>query len=147
MTSRQARHTISPLRATMFAVGLGVALSLVISPSVPGSADRGIGGDDVAAAVMISLLSAGGLGLYLYIFQPKELNTVLRLFMVALLVVIWVAAAKFFLASTLPDDERLYLSYMLPVAALPMLIATLLDGGLAVAAAALLALLTAFVGF
>ena len=147
MTSRQARHTISPLRATLFAVGLGVALSLVISPSVPGSADRGIGGDDVAAAAMISLLSAGGLGLYLYIFQPKELNTVLRLVMVALLVVLWVAAAKFFLATTLPDGERLYLSYMLPVAALPMLIATLLDGGLAVAAAALLALLTAFVGF
>ncbi|MCH8065189.1 MAG: HDIG domain-containing protein [Chloroflexi bacterium] len=147
MTSRQARRTISPLRATLFAVGLGVALSFVISPSVPGSADGGIGGDDVAAAAMISLLAAGGLGLYLYIFQPKELNTVLRLFMVALLVVIWVAAAKFFLASTLPDGERLYLSYMLPVAALPMLIATLLDGGLAVAAAALLALLTAFVGF
>ena len=147
MTSRQARHTISPLRATLFAVGLGVALSLVISPSVPGSADLGIGGDDVAAAAMISLLSAGGLGLYLYIFQPKELNTVLRLVMVALLVVLWVAAAKFFLATTLPDGERLYLSYMLPVAALPMLIATLLDGGLAVAAAALLALLTAFVGF
>ncbi|MCH8920710.1 MAG: HDIG domain-containing protein [Chloroflexi bacterium] len=147
MTIRQARRTISPLRATLFALGLGVALSFVISPSVPGSADRGIGGDDVAAAVMISLLAAGGLGLYLYIFQPKELNTALRLFMVALLVVIWMAAAKFFLATTLPDSDRLYLSYMLPVAALPMLIATLLDGGLAVAAAALLALLTAFVGF
>src|SRR3990170_2306575 len=67
--------------------------------------------------------------------------------MLALLVIVWVVAAKFFLSITLPDDERLFLSYMLPVAASPMLIATLLDDGLAVAAAALLALLTAFVGF
>ena len=148
MTVRQARRTISPLRATLFAVGLGVALIFIISPDVPGGAEAGsISGDDVAAAVMISLLSAGALGLYLFIFQPRELNTVPRLFMLALLVVVWVAAAKFFLSITLPDDDRLYLSYMLPVAASPMLIATLLDGGLAVAVAALLALLTAFVGF
>ncbi len=147
MTGRHSRRAVSPLRATLFAVGLGVALIFVVSPSVPGSADGGIGGDDVAAAVMISLLAGGVLGIYLYLFQPRELNTVLRVFMLALLVVVWVAAAKFFLSITLPDNERLFLSYMLPVAASPMLIATLLDDGLAVAVAALLALLTAFVGF
>ncbi|MCH7835494.1 MAG: HDIG domain-containing protein [Chloroflexi bacterium] len=147
MTGRQARLTVSPLRATLFAVALGVALIFVISPNVPGSSDGGIGGDDVAAAVMISLLAGGALGFYLYLFQPRELNTLLRLFMLALLVIVWVAAAKFFLSITLPDDERLFLSFILPVAASPMIIATLLDGGLAVAVAALLALLTAFVGF
>ncbi len=94
MTGRQARLTVSPLRATLFAVALGVALIFVISPNVPGSSDGGIGGDDVAAAVMISLLSSGVLGLYLYLFQPLELNTLLRLFMLALLVAVWVAAAK-----------------------------------------------------
>jgi putative nucleotidyltransferase with HDIG domain len=120
MRGTNIRQIVSPLRATLFAVGLAAA---------------------------ISVLSAGALSLYLYLFQPAELYTVLRLFMLALLVVVWVAAAKFFLSVTLPDDERLYLSYMLPVAASPMLIATLLDGGLAVAVAALLALLTAFVGF
>ena len=147
MTGRQARLTVSPLRATLFAVGVSLALIFIISPSVPGSADAGVGGDDVAAAAMISLLAGGILGLYLYLFQPRELNTVLRLFMLALLIVVWVAAAKFFLSATLPDDDRLYLSYMLPVAASPMLIATLLDGSLAVAVAAVLALLTAFVGY
>ena len=147
MAGRYSRRAVSPLRATLFAVGLGVALIFVVSPSVPGSPEGAIGGDDVAAAAMISLLAGGALGLYLHLFQPRELNSVLRLFMLALLTVVWVAAAKFFLSITLPDNDRLFLSYMLPVAAPPMLIATLLDDGLAVAVAALLALLTAFVGF
>ena len=147
MAGRYSRRAVSPLRATLFAVGLSVALIFVVSPSVPGSAEGGIGGDDVAAAAMISLLAGGALGLYLHLFQPRELNSVLRLSMLALLTVVWVAAAKFFLSITLPDNDRLFLSYMLPVAASPMLIATLLDDGLAVAVAALLALLTAFVGF
>jgi putative nucleotidyltransferase with HDIG domain len=141
------KRTVSPLRATLFAVGLAVALIFVTTPNLPGASDAGnLGSDDVAAAVMISLLSAGALALYLYLFQPTELYTILRLFMLAILVIVWVAAAKFFLSITLPDDDRLYLSYMLPVAASPMIIATLLDGGLAVVVAALLALLTAFVG-
>ncbi|MHC4481006.1 MAG: HDIG domain-containing metalloprotein [Planctomycetota bacterium] len=147
MIGRHARRTVSPLRATLFAVGLSVALIFVISPNVPGSGEGGVGGEDVAAAAMISLLAGGTLGLYLYLFQPQELNTMARLLMLALLVLVWVAAAKFFLSITLPDDKRLYLSYMLPVAAAPMIIATLLDAGLAVAVAALLALLTAFAGF
>jgi putative nucleotidyltransferase with HDIG domain len=154
MIGRHARHTVSPLRATLFAVGLGIALIFVISPTLPGSTQVGdrlvenhLTGEDVAAAVMISLLAGGALGLYLYLFQPRELNTVARLFMLALLVLVWVAAAKFFLSITLPDDDRLYLSYILPVAAAPMLVATLLDAGLAVAVAALVALLAAFAGF
>ncbi len=147
MIGRYARRTVSPLRATLFAVGLGVALIFVISPSVPGSADGTIDGEDVAAAVMVSLLAGGALGLYLYLFQPPELNTVARLFVLALLVLLWVAAAKFFLSITLPDNERLYLSYMLPVAAAPMIVAVLLDAGLAVVVAALMALLAAFAGF
>ncbi|MDO8612419.1 MAG: HDIG domain-containing protein [Dehalococcoidia bacterium] len=154
MTGRQARLTVSPLRATLFAVGVSLALIFVIFPTLPGSAEVGgrlvenhLHGEDVAATVIISLIAGGALGVHLYIFQPRELNTVLRLFMLALLIVVWVAAAKFFLAATLPDDDRLYLSYMLPVAASPMLIATLLEGSLAVAVAAVLALLTTFVGY
>ena len=102
---------------------------------------------DAAAAVIVALLGGASLGLYLYLFQPKEVNTARRLAMVGLLLVLWVAAAKVFLALTLPDQERLFLGYILPVAAAPMLIATLLDGGLAVALAALLAVLGTFAGF
>src|SRR3989304_5294131 len=142
MTGRQARLTVSPLRATLFAVGVSLALIFVIFPT-----ESDLHSEDVAATVIISLIAGGVLGVHVYMFQPRELNTALRLFMLALLIVVWVAAAKFFLSATLPDNDRLYLPYMLPVAASPMLIATLLDGSLAGAVAGVLALLTAFVGY
>jgi putative nucleotidyltransferase with HDIG domain len=103
--------------------------------------------DAVAAAVIISVLGGAMIALYLYLFQPREVNTLARLVMVGLLVFLWVAAAKVFFSLTLPDDDRLYLGYMLPIAAAGMLIATLLDGGLAIAVAALLAMLVSFAGF
>ena len=112
-----------------------------------GLLENRLSGGDAAAAVIVALLGGTSLGLYLYLFQPKEVNTARRLAMVGLLLVLWVAAAKVFLTLTLPDQERLFLGYMLPVAAVPMLIATLLDGGLAVALAALLAVLGTFAGF
>jgi putative nucleotidyltransferase with HDIG domain len=103
--------------------------------------------DAVAAAVMIGVIGASLLALYLYLFQPREVNNLARLVMLGLLVFLWVAAAKVFLSVTLPDNDRLYLGYILPVGSAGMLIATLLDGGLAVAVAALLAILAAFAGF
>src|SRR2546426_271491 len=103
--------------------------------------------DAVAAAVMIGVIGASLLALYLCPFQPREINHLGRLVMVGLLVFLWVASAKVFLSVTLPDNDRLYLGYILPVGSAGMLIATLLDGGLAVAVAALLAILAAFAGF
>ncbi len=103
--------------------------------------------DAVAAAVIIGVIGASLLALYLYLFQPREVNNLARLVMLGLLVFLWVAAAKVFLSVTLPDNDRLYLGYILPVGSAGMLIATLLDGGLAVAVAALLAILAAFAGF
>lgn len=102
---------------------------------------------DVAAAVLIGALGGAFLALYVYLFQPAEVNNTRRLFMVGMLVVLWVAGAKVFLSLCLPDSDRLYLSYMIPIAAAPMLIATLLDGGLAIAVAALLAILATFSGY
>jgi putative nucleotidyltransferase with HDIG domain len=99
------------------------------------------------AAIVFAVLGAAGLAIYLYLFQPAEVNTIPRLFMVGMITVLWVAGAKVFLSLTLPDNDRLYLSYMLPIAAAPMLIATLLDGGLAVAVACVLAVLCTFAGF
>ncbi len=112
-----------------------------------GLLDNHLNGTDVAAAVIFGILGGAALGLYVHLFQPREVNTLPRLIMVGLLVVLWVAGAKVFLSLTLPDEDRLFLGYMLPVAAAPMLIATLLDGGLALAVAALLALLATFAGY
>ncbi len=54
------------------------------------------------------------IALYLYLFQPREVNNLARMIMVGLLVFLWVAGAKVFLSLTLPDDDRLYLGYILP---------------------------------
>ena len=102
---------------------------------------------EIVAAVIVAVLSGTTLGLYLYRFQPKEVSTVAPLAMLGLLMVLWVGAAKVFLALTLPDQDRLFLSFILPMAAAPMLVATLLDGGLAITTAGLLAVLAAFAGF
>jgi hypothetical protein len=112
-----------------------------------GMLENHITASGTAAAIVFAILGAAGLALYLYLFQPQEVNTVPRVVMVGLITVLWVAGAKVFLSLTLPDNDRLYLSYMLPIAAAPMLIATLLDGGLAVALACVLAVLATFAGF
>src|SRR5574341_74888 len=103
--------------------------------------------DGALAAMIIAVLGGALLGVYLYLFQPPEMNSLRRLVMVGLLAVLWVAASKVFLSLTLPDDDRLFLGYILPVASAGMLIATLLDGGLAIAVAALLAVLASFAGY
>lgn len=106
-----------------------------------------LGGDDVAAAVLAALLGAAALAGYLYLFQPKEASSPPRLLLLALLVVLWALAARLFLAQVLPDNDRLYLAYILPVAAAPMVVASLLDAGLAITVAAILAFLATFAGF
>lgn len=112
-----------------------------------GLLDNEMSFSDAAAAVLMGVIGGAFLALYIYLFHPAEVNNTRRLLMVGMLVVLWVAGAKVFLSQCLPDSDRLYLSYMIPIAAAPMLIATLLDGGLAVAVAALLAVLATFSGY
>jgi len=112
-----------------------------------GLVDVHLEGDEVAAVVLASLLAALALGSYLYLFQPKETASLPRLLLLTLLIVLWVLAAKLLLAQALPDNDRLFIAYLLPVAAAPMLVAALLDAGLAVAVAAVLAFLITFAGF
>jgi putative nucleotidyltransferase with HDIG domain len=112
-----------------------------------GLLDNTVSLDDVLAAVFMGAIGGAFLALYIYLFHPAEVNNTRRLVMVGMLVVLWVGAAKVFLSLCLPDSDRLYLSHMLPLAAAPMLIATLLDGGLAIAVAALLAILATFSGY
>ena len=109
-----------------------------------GLLDNEMGLDDLLAATLMAVAAGAMMGAYLYLFQPAEAMGVRRLVLLGLLIVAWVAAVKVFFSLTLPDDDRLYLGYMLPVAAAPMLVASLLDGGLAVCVAALLAVVGTF---
>ncbi len=112
-----------------------------------GLLDNDIGFGEVFSGFFVAILAGAFTGLYLYLFQPPEVNTNRRLVMYGLLIVLWVAGAKVFFSQALPDGDRLYLSYMLPIATAPMLIAALLDAGLALFTAALLAVVAAFAGF
>lgn len=112
-----------------------------------GQLDNRMSFGSAAAGLLVAIAGGTLLGLYIYLFRPREAVTVPRLAMTGLLVVLWVAAGRVFLSVVLPDNDGLYLAYILPVASAPMLMATLLDAGLAVAIAALLPGLVAFAGY
>jgi putative nucleotidyltransferase with HDIG domain len=143
----------------LFMVGLAAALTLVLSslPPQTGAITEGVaqgvaqvrapGLLDRLAAALVSLMAAGALGLYAFLFLPRGFTTFRRMLLLGLVVVAWLTVAKLFLALTLPDHNQRYLAFMLPMAAAPMLIAALLDIGLGLVATVVLGLLTALVGF
>jgi hypothetical protein len=135
-----SKPAVSALAATLFAAGSSAALALV---AMAGRTDgRGV---DLAAAVMVAMASGAVLGLYAYVFQPPPLARARRLAMTALLVAMAAGGAKLFLSIALVDPHRRYLPYLLPLAAAPMLVATLLETGVGLAVAAVLPLFTTFV--
>lgn len=103
--------------------------------------------EEVTAVALMGLLTALILGIYLLIFRPSGALAPRELSILALLVVLWVVTARFYFAVVLPDGDRLYLAYLLPMAAASMLVASLLDASLGVVVGVVLAFLAAFAGF
>jgi hypothetical protein len=100
--------------------------------------------DTGAAAAIVALMAGIFLGAYLYLFQPPGVYSNRHLLMVMLVVVVPVLVAKLYFPLIFPDESRHFLAYMLPLAAAPMLLATLLEAQLAVAVVALLTALLTF---
>ena len=100
--------------------------------------------DTGAAAAIIALMAGIFLGAYLYLFQPPSVHSNRHLLMVMLVVAVPVLVAKLYFPLIFPDESRHFLAYMLPLAAAPMLLATLLEAQLAVAVVALLTALLTF---
>jgi cyclic-di-AMP phosphodiesterase PgpH len=150
---RQASFPASRWGVGLFTLLLCAAMSLVLatglqSEGAPGSATgRPPGLPDIAAAALLSLMGGSALGVYSYLFQPRALGSWRRMLLLALLVLVWLAVARLFLGVTLPDVQRRYLAFMLPMAAAPMLVAGLLDIGLGLVVTVVLGMLTAFLGF
>jgi hypothetical protein len=109
-----------------------------------GLLSAGLRWNTVAASAMAAVMAAAFLGAYLYLFQPAGIHSSRHLAMVVLLVVLPVLASKLYLPLILPDESRHFLAYMLPLAAAPMLLATLLEAQLAVV---VIGLLTAVLTF
>lgn len=98
----------------------------------------------LGAIVLVALLAAGTLGAYVQVFQPPSLNSNRRLVATAILIGGMVLVAKLYLPVVLPDTDRHFLAYMLPVAAAPILLAALFEAPFALITAAVCALLTTF---
>ncbi|MGB6896777.1 MAG: HDIG domain-containing metalloprotein, partial [Dehalococcoidia bacterium] len=101
--------------------------------------------DNMVAVIMVALAASAGLAAYLFLFRPAGVSTDRHLLLLVLVVAVPVLLAKLHLSLILPDEERLFLAYILPLAAAPMLVATLLEGRLAVVVVGLQALLLTFV--
>lgn len=137
------KPAVSGLTAALFALGSGAALALVAFPLGAPLGGRAL---DVAAALLVSAICGAILGLHVYVAQPRALDRARRLAMLAVVVALSAAMAKLFLSIVVAHPQRRYLAYLLPLAASPMLVAALLDAGVAVAVAAVLPVFTAFVG-
>ncbi len=105
----------------------------------------GVDARGVAAAVIVALIAGAASGAYLYVVQPPALVGVRRLALFALLLLLPSIAMKFALPLLLPDIERHFLAYAIPVAAGPMAAAVLLDLGVAMLITLLLTTVASFV--
>ena len=92
----------------------------------------GVRGTDIVATLLLALLAGGGTGAYLYVARPRALAGIRRLTLFLLLVLVPAAALKFTLPLLLPDIERHFIAYAIPLAAAPMAAVVLLDLGVAV---------------
>ena len=99
----------------------------------------------VLAAGIVSLLSGAACGVYLFVARPAALAGVRRLTLFTLLLLAPAAAIKFTLPLVLPDVDRHFLAYALPLAASPIAAVVLLDLGAAVLLTVLLSSLAVFV--
>ena len=107
--------------------------------------EGGVAVRDVMAAVIVALIAGAASGAYLRVAQPRALVGARRLALFALLLLLPSVALKFALPLLLPDIERHFLAYAIPVAAAPMAAAVLLDLGVAVLLTLLLAIIASFI--
>jgi cyclic-di-AMP phosphodiesterase PgpH len=99
----------------------------------------------VAAAALFAVLGGVLTGGYVRAARPAALRGPRRLALFALLLLVPAVAAKFALPLIVPDLDRHFLAYAIPLAAAPMAAAVLLDVAAAVLLATVLAAIVAFI--
>lgn len=88
-------------------------------------------------------LAAACLGLHVSVFQPRPIRSPRQLLVIAVALAVPVFFAKVYFSLILPDEDRHFLAYVLPVAAGPMLVGALLETGVGVLVAGLAGALVA----
>lgn len=104
----------------------------------------GVRPTDVVAAALFSVLLAAAVGGYLLAVRPPELTETRRRVLFVLLLVLPALGAKAGFAWFLPDGERHFVAYALPLASAPMMAAVLLGIGPAIVLTMLLGAVAAF---
>lgn len=99
---------------------------------------------DLLAVALLSLSASGILAFYISVFQPASLGSTRRLMLLATLVAGMVLIAKVYFPTVLPDQQRHFYPFALPVALAPMLVAALFEAPLAILVAAVVAVLVTF---
>ncbi len=111
-------------------------------------AELGTGGvtaQGALAAALVAALAGAACGAYLFVVRPRALSGARRLALFALLLTAPAAALQYGLPLVMPDLDRQFLAYALPLAAAPMAAAVLLELGAALLLAMLLSVLAGFV--
>ena len=99
----------------------------------------------LAATALFAAMVGAAFGGYLFVVQPRAIATLRRLVLFALLLLTPVLAAKFGFQPLLPDTDRHFLAYAVPLAAAPIAAAVLLDVTTALLLTLVLAAAAAFV--
>ncbi len=148
---QEARDAVPPVRVTRERGQVLVVQEQRLTASdielldAAGLNPRGVRTTHVLAAGIVSLLSGAACGVYLFVARPRALAGVRRLTLFTLLLLAPAAAIKFTLPLVLPDVDRHFLVYALPLAASPIAAVVLLDLGAAVLLTVLLSSIAVFV--
>ena len=94
------------------------------------------------AAAILAVVAAGAVGAGVMAFRPRV--TTQEMLVIALAVAIPVFIMKLYLPFILPDEDRHFLAYLLPVAAAAMVLAGFVGAELALLASSIIAFLAAF---
>ncbi|MEX0749929.1 MAG: hypothetical protein WD359_03895, partial [Dehalococcoidia bacterium] len=100
---------------------------------------------NVFAVAIVSSIAAFIVAGYIFVMQPGGITSERHMIALALVMMVPLMVAKFYLPLVIPDDDRHFLAYILPVAASPILIAALLETDVAVVVSAIIGALVAFV--
>ena len=98
--------------------------------------------EQVAASVLLAVVTAAAIGAGIQAFRPSV--TFREMLVIALALAIPVFIMKLYLPFILPDEERHFLAFLLPVAASGMVLAGFVGVGVALLATMLIALLVTF---
>ena len=148
---QEARDAVPPVRVTrergqvLVVQEQRLTVSDIELLDAAGLNPSGVRTTHVLAAGIVSLLSGAACGVYLFVARPRALAGVRRLTLFTLLLLAPAAAIKFTLPLVLPDVDRHFLAYALPLAASPIAAVVLLDLGAAVLLTVLLSSIAVFV--